>query len=733
MADRIHKLLKSIKLFLLPLQLSLRTKMLILTAITFVGFGVVFVMGVHLVTDVKIGSSRYTKIKNYHKSLEKIAELKSDFNQIRVEYLTVAEESNREIQKQGLNSIYLLNDRINRLFVEILQTIPSEHQKPFTDSRDEWQVFTDNMSGKIIPVILEGNRELALERLGSIQKYRYERVASNLRTVTETLNVLAGDLEKSTEQYIRGRVTTILVTSSLIALIILILALVITSFIVRPLRRAVAFAQAVSSGDLSKELHESVQDEVGILSTSLNSMVSGLGQMFGKIQVASIKLSEVSRTVSTASEQVSRESHIQKNNMERSSSAIHEISQATLNILSDVTSLSISNRSTYSSVSEMVASMSEIVRFSERLTTLSDEVNGSILTINSSVVTLDTSIENLNAKASETSFSISLLENSVLEIQQKSRTTSQLADQATIFAASGHTAVTAAIACMDEIRTSSKTAYDVITDLSGSVEEIGSIVTVINEINDRIALLALNARIISAQAGKSGPAFSLVASEFKALSTQTSRSTLGIVQKIERVQSQTKMAVEAIRKTELIVSRGEKLSHQSGEALSNIVAAVRQTSQEMDAIAVSIEKQRNGSSQIAEAVKNVSATVNYIAKASHELKQESAHILTNSEQMTYMIESVFRAMKENEDAVKQISNVSEHITLMIEQIKTNCEAESVEARRIIDAMEEIRTTLSNNLASAQTASHASSLMIHQVEFLMSAVNHFKHADSPSKF
>ncbi len=239
--------INKIKLSLLSLKISLRTKMLILTSIVFAGFGIIFILGAHLVDDVKIGSDRYSKIRNYHQTLEKIASLKSDFNQIRVEYLTVVEESNPEIQKQGLSVIYSLNNRIDKSFGEILLTIPKEHQKPFVDARDEWQVFTDNMSGKIIPVILEGNRELALERLQSIQRYRYERVASGLREVTETLNGLTRGLEQSTDIYIGKRITTIILLSSLIAVVILVISFAITTLIVRPLHRAVKFTQVSSA------------------------------------------------------------------------------------------------------------------------------------------------------------------------------------------------------------------------------------------------------------------------------------------------------------------------------------------------------------------------------------------------------------------------------------------------------------------------------------------------------
>jgi len=724
--DHISVILNRIKSSFYSLKISLRTKMLLMTAITFVGFGIIFYLGTLLVNDVKIGSDRYIKIKNYHQALEKIASLKSDFNQIRVEYLTVVEESNPEIQKQGLSAIYSLNNRVNQTFGEILNVLPKEHQKPIAEAKDEWQVFTDNMSGKIIPVILEGNKELALERLQSIQRYRYERVASRLRAVTEILNGLTRDLELSTDKYIGKRTSMIILSSSLIAMVILVLALAIITLIAKPLHRAVKFAQDVSSGDLSRKLHEPLNDEVGALAKSLNVMVSGLGQLVKKISTASNELAGVSRTVSVTSDQVAKETGIQRGKIELSSASINEIGQATHNILNDVENLSVSNHATLASVNEMAVSISEIVGFSEHLAKLADDVGASIKSVNNSIQTLDTSIDNLNVKATETSSSISLLEESAVDIMNKTFTTMQIAEQASKYAASGQDAVNAAIGCMNEIRKSSKTTYDEITDLSDSAEDIGTILTLINDINARISLLALNARIISAQAGDSGNAFGVIASEFKSLSVLTAQSTLEMVKKIERVQTQTKKAVEAIRMTEAVVAKGEGLSRTSGEALGKIVTGVRQTSRQMDAISAAIEKQRTGSKQIAEAVNEVSTTMHRTAKASHELKHESRNIISNSEQMTFMSRKVTLALKENEDATLYILRASEDITQMIGQIKTSCEAETVDYCRIVNSIEEISSSFVNNLASAQTASNASKMLTQQVDSLISAVNQFKH-------
>jgi hypothetical protein len=66
---------------------------------------------------------------------------------------------------------------------------------------------------------------------------------------------------------------------------------------------------------------------------------------------------------------------------------------------------------------------------------------------------------------------------------------------------------------------------------------------------------------------------------------------------------------------------------------------------------------------------------------------------------------------------------------MIDKIKTSCEAETAENSRVLNAMEEISSTLSNNLSSAQASSHASTMLLGQVEFLISAVNQFKRGDN----
>jgi methyl-accepting chemotaxis protein len=87
--------------------------------------------------------------------------------------------------------------------------------------------------------------------------------------------------------------------------------------------------------------------------------------------------------------------------------------------------------------------------------------------------------------------------------------------------------------------------------LSDSVEAIGEIIEIINSIAGQTNLLALNATIEAARAGEAGRGFSVVASEVKALASQTTKATEDIRKNIEAVREATRAAVEAVRATPL--------------------------------------------------------------------------------------------------------------------------------------------------------------------------------------
>ncbi|MEO9904235.1 MAG: methyl-accepting chemotaxis protein [Nisaea sp.] len=90
------------------------------------------------------------------------------------------------------------------------------------------------------------------------------------------------------------------------------------------------------------------------------------------------------------------------------------------------------------------------------------------------------------------------------------------------------------------------TSQKTIGSLSEAADKIGEIATLISTIASQTNLLALNATIEAARAGDAGKGFAVVASEVKNLASQTEQATNEITAQIEGVQKATKASVDAV-------------------------------------------------------------------------------------------------------------------------------------------------------------------------------------------
>src|ERR1035441_9862984 len=122
--------------------------------------------------------------------------------------------------------------------------------------------------------------------------------------------------------------------------------------------------------------------------------------------------------------------------------------------------------------------------------------------------------------------------------------------------------------------------------LARAANQIGNIVTVINDIASQTNLLALNATIEAARAGEAGRGFSVVASEVKMLATQTGKSTGQLGARVAEIQATTREVVAA---------------------LSNVAEAIDQLSDVTVSVSAAIEPQRNAAENFAARARETSA------------------------------------------------------------------------------------------------------------------------------
>ena len=121
--------------------------------------------------------------------------------------------------------------------------------------------------------------------------------------------------------------------------------------------------------------------------------------------------------------------------------------------------------------------------------------------------------------------------------------------------------------------------------LAKAADQIGDIVTVINQIAAQTNLLALNATIEAARAGEAGRGFSVVAAEVKSLAMQTGQSTEQIGAKVAEIQSTTREVVSALtgvaEAIELLSGVSQSISaaiEQQRAATENFASGARETS-----------------------------------------------------------------------------------------------------------------------------------------------------------
>src|SRR5690606_8884232 len=145
-----------------------------------------------------------------------------------------------------------------------------------------------------------------------------------------------------------------------------------------------------------------------------------------------------------------------------------------------------------------------------------------------------------------------------------------VAERSVAIANKGNEVVQSTIAGMDVIREQIQDTSKRIKRLGESSQEIGDIVSLINDIADQTNILALNAAIQVAMAGDVRRGFAVVADEVQSLAELSSAATKQIEALVKTIQSDTNEAVISMEQTTAGVVSGARLTQDAGVALEEI-------------------------------------------------------------------------------------------------------------------------------------------------------------------
>ena len=216
----------------------------------------------------------------------------------------------------------------------------------------------------------------------------------------------------------------------------------------------------------------------------------------------------------------------------------------------------------------------------------------------------------------EASDAVQQMVHSIDQVSANASESSAVAERSVAIANKGNEVVHNTIHGMDNIRDQIQDTAKRIKRLGESSQEIGDIVSLIDDIADQTNILALNAAIQASMAGDAGRGFAVVADEVQRLAERSSAATRQIETLVRAIQADTNEAVISMEQTTTEVVRGARLAQDAGVALEEIEGVSQN-------LADLIQRISNAAQQQASSAGQISLTMNIIQQITNQTSSGS--------------------------------------------------------------------------------------------------------------
>lgn len=467
--------------------------------------------------------------------------------------------------------------------------------------------------------------------------------------------------------------------------------------ILKPVKKIEKAASRIASGDLTFDIEIERDDEIGSLVKNFKESFRSLGRVFQRIKGLSDRIMKVTEDVERESKNVISGAEIETEAINNISLSVTELNTAATEISDNTETLAASIEESSASMEEMASSIGSINDNIHELHSAVESTSASIEQLSATIKQVATNAEDLASASEETLSAISEITSTIKEVEISAKESARLSEKVKSDAATiGMASIEKTIEGMNHIKSSVEKTAELIRKLGGRSDEIGKILTVIDEVTDQTTLLALNAAILAAQAGEHGKGFSVVADEIKDLAERTAFSTQEISALIQSVQNEVRSAVEAMQEGLKSVDEGFMLAREAGNALSKILESSRISSE----MAISIERttteQSKAARLVTEAMERVKNMTAEIAKATSEQSKGILLIMKATEKIRDVSLHLTKATEEQAISSKQISQAMEIASERSQQISRSLSEHKIGTKHILNTIDVIKGVPENN-------------------------------------
>ncbi len=491
------------------------------------------------------------------------------------------------------------------------------------------------------------------------------------------------------------------------------------------LSKDVSFAQTVAHGNLQQQMTITTNDEIGILGKSLNKMAENLKTMINNIRGSAENISVAAVQINTNTDKLSKGAKAQAESTESSTASINQMNTSIKGVADSAEALSQVADNSSASILEMTASINQIAQSTDALSAAVETTSSAISEMSASIKQISDNVNVLSLASEETASAVNKIATTIKGVEDNVNESAKVSENVKKDASEiGIKAIEKTIDGMNRIKESVEATGVIINKLGERSQQIGKILTVIDDVTDQTNLLALNAAIIAAQSGEHGRGFAVVADEIKDMAERTSFSTKEISQMIESIQKEVGDAINAMKDSSKNVIEGMNLSRDASSALSKILNSADKSAQMSKDIEKATMEQAKELHQVNKSVQSITDMVRQIAYATQEQTKGSKQIVDSVEKMRDISRQVSQAVIEQTKGSKQINDAVESVTQKVHLIVRATKEQKIGSEQIVHSIEQIRDITLQNLDSFTEIKKTIDILVDQADILKAEVRKF---------
>ena len=315
---------------------------------------------------------------------------------------------------------------------------------------------------------------------------------------------------------------------------------------------------------------------------------------------------------------------------------------AILRLLDEIADLADGDLRSYATVSEdFTGAIADSINFAidqlrdlvSRINSTSEEVAKYTQETQQVTMQLSEASEHNAQEIAGASTAINQMAASIDQVSANAAESAEVAKRSVNIATNGATVVNRTIQGMDTIREQIQETSKRIKRLGESSQEIGNIVSLINDIADQTNILALNAAIQASMAGEAGRGFAVVADEVQRLAERSAAATKQIESLVKTIQADTNEAVSSMELTTTEVVRGTTLAKDAGVALDEIQTVSGDLATLIQSISEAAREQSISAG-------NISQTMNVVQDITHQTSTTTMDAARSVTELSHMAEAL---------------------------------------------------------------------------------------------